>query len=449
MMVAVAGPALAQPPEELPAGHPPLPPPQQQQEDVEELPAGHPPIGPLGAREQIADEQDRQEQEAREQRTDRALGSDEIHRILSGEELQIATAQPNDELPAGTIRVQVVDVEGQPVEGQRIDLGIMAQNNVRSEEHAEVDAAGVASFRDLSTGTSQAYRVNLSYRGAKYSSTPFQLPTNRGYDVRLLRIPTTRSERAILLLLHRTFLELKPDERVQVVHQLQVINLARDTYVMPADGKQFRLPEGFTAFQSQPVMTDQRFEQTDDGFRLHGSFPPGRTNLVYGYDIPLDGTSLDLTIPVPFRTYVVRVEANAPAGMEMDVAGMPRPEVHDTEGHRVMLVEVQRAPEDPPLERIEIRLRNIPGPGPWRWLAVGAALVLLFAAVMFATRRGGADRTVAAEARAARRDELLARAAEIEKMFEESEIGPKYKKRQMDAITDELASLLRDDERAG
>jgi hypothetical protein len=150
-------------------------------------------------------------------------------------------------------------------------------------------------------------------------------------------------------------------------------------------------------------MTDQRIVPTDDGLSLHGSLPPGRVTLVWGYDLPLDGSSITIRAPIAFRTYVLRVEADAPAGMALDVEGLPDPEVHEVDGPRLLITEAQRRPEDPPIERVEIRLRNIPGPGPYRYVAVGAALILLLGAMMFLFRSGEGDARALASSRAERR----------------------------------------------
>ncbi len=195
-------------------------------------------------------------------------------------------------------------------------------------------------------------------------------------------------------------------------------------------------------------MTDQRFAEREGGFTLEGSLPPGRVNLVYAYDLELDGTEIDFRVPVPFRTFAVRVEALASPDMRLDVAGMPSAEVAETEGHRLLITELQREPTDPPLEELVIHLSGIEGPGPERWIAVGAGLVFLIMGLLFAYRSGAGDPVHAARARKLQKKDLLDQAADLERMFEENEIGPKYRQRQMDAITAQLASLLREEEAA-
>ncbi len=375
------------------------------------------------------------------------MPEEHVRQALSGETPEISSALPSREVPVGAIRVMVVDENGLPVEGIDVELAVMQQDGERDRNRQQTDDAGLTVFSDLPTGQAQAYRVNVYADGARLSSNPFQLPPDQGYHVSIIKLPTTRSARAVLLMLHRTFLELRA-QRLHVVHQLQFVNLARQTYVFPTEGFEVALPEGATAFQAQEVMTDQRFTEGEGSFTLKGSLPPGRTNLVYAYDLELDGTELDFRAPVPFRTFAVRVEALASPDMRLNVEGMPEPEVRETEGHRLLITEMQREPTDPALEEIVIHLDGIEGPGPERWVALGAALVLLAMGLLFAYRGGADDRAHAARSRKIQKADLLEQAAEIERMFEESEIGPKYRQRQMDAITAQLASLLREEEAA-
>jgi 5-hydroxyisourate hydrolase-like protein (transthyretin family) len=190
----------------------------------------------VGVFEQIAEQRQAADQRAREERGEAALPAEEIHRILSGESPELATARADESIPAGTIRVLVVDQNGQPTPEQAVELAIMGQNDQRTRREVRTGADGRAEFAGLPTGQSQAYRINVPFRGAKYSSSPFQLPPNAGYDVRIIRLPTTRDERAILQLVHRTFLELTQDERVRVAHQIQLVNLGRETFLLPASG---------------------------------------------------------------------------------------------------------------------------------------------------------------------------------------------------------------------
>ncbi|AKF10655.1 carboxypeptidase-like regulatory domain-containing protein [Sandaracinus amylolyticus] len=361
----------------------------------------------------------------------------------------VATATPSAAVPPGTVRVIVSDVDGRPIEGATVLLGTMQQGGDRNRVSALTAADGTHRWDDLPTGTSQAYRVNVPFEGATYSSTPFQLPTDRGYDVRVVRLPVTHDDRTVLQLIGQTFVEVR-DERLHVIQQAQLANMSQtpQTYVFPEGGLRVRLPEGFMAFQTQPVMTDQRVEQVADyGMRIQGSLPPGRVTLTWAYDLPITGRDMAVEFPVPFRTYIYRVITDAPPGMELEADGLPEVQSFEDSGRPLFGTEVQRRPGDAPFESFTLRFTNIPGPGPLRWIAVAAAVLIALGGA-YGAARGGSPERVAKESRERRKQELLEEAAQLERELERGEIGPQYRQSRHDAIVRELAVLLHQEQRA-
>ena len=411
------------------------------QPQPQELPPGHPPLGPRDVMQQAQEQREQRESETRQQQ----LPQDQIHRILQGQGPEVVVARESADVPAGTIRVTVVDPRGQPASDQAVDVGILEQG-ARDRLNGRTNAEGVVAFHDLEPGGNKAYRVNVPYQGATYQSTPFRLPPDRGYDVRVTRIPTTDDENAILSLRTSTFFEVR-DTRLHVEQQVELANIGEETYVFPEEGKLVELPEGFTAWRWQEVMTDQRLSQVEEGFRMRGSIPPGRVNLTWAFDLDVTGTEMEVRVPVPFRTFVARVLADAPEGLSIEVEDMPEAELHDAGQQRVFLTEKRFSPNEPAPSRFRVSLSGIPGPGPIRWLATGGAVILLLAALflLFAPRGRPAG---SVEALADRKKALLSEAVAIEKTFRANEIGPKYRSRQMDAIVAELAAVLRQEEAA-
>lgn len=360
-------------------------------------------------------------------------------------EPRVASADPNPALAPGTIRVLVVDSNGTARRDQEVVLGLMRQGGERERISERTGQNGVAEFRDLATGSAQAYRVNVPYEGATASSAPFQLPPDVGYEVRIEVRPTIRSDRSVLLVLGQTMIELR-DERLHVVQQARLSNLAAETYVFPSGGTRIRLPSGFLAFQSQPVMTDQRItEIAGEGLRIEGSLPTGQVTLAWAFDLPVTGSDMEFEISNPFRTFQYRVIATAPAGMSMEVAGMPLPVRFDDRGRALLGTEIQRSPDDPPLSSIHIRLRGIPGPGPARWIAV--ALAALLAVSGFVPSRGRSLANATARGLEGRRAALLAEAATLEAEWSAGEIGPEHRQKRRAAIVRELAAILREEDR--
>ncbi len=436
------------PTEEMPAGHP----------VVGEVPPGHPPSGEVPPGHPIVEDLPPGHPPADAPATPEAGGSPHGEGPHGGgpmdptlerafREPRVASADPSPAVPAGHIRVRVVDERGAPVPDQAVLLGVMRQGGDRERTPGQTDASGVYTYTELPTGSGQAYRVNVPRDGAMYSSTPFQLPTGIGYDVRVEVRPTVRSDRSLLLVMGQTMVELR-DERLHIIQQVRLSNLAAATYVFPEGGTRIELPEGYTAFQTQAVMTDQRVvELAGEGLKIEGSLPTGQVTLAWAFDLPVTGSEMDIELPNPFRTFQYRVISTAPRGLSMDVEEMPTPVRFDDQGQPLLGTEIQRSPDQPALSSIRIQLRGIPGPGPQRWIAVGIASLLVALGVLLAARRGRTDGGAAHRAR--RREQLVAEAAQLETDFAAGEVGPEHRQSRRAAIVRELAVLLYQDERAG
>lgn len=364
-----------------------------------------------------------------------------------GEPPPISRQSEDPRLATGSIRARVVDQAGNPVASAQVDLGIMGADSLRSSRTTRTAADGTAMFDKLKVGEGQAYRVNVPYQGAKYSSSPFRLPVSGGYQVDIRRLPVTRSEKMVVLYVGATSIELK-DDRLKFVQQVRLFNLGGDTYVFPTGGTLVRLPKGFLAMQTEDVMGDQHVvEQKGEGVRVSGSLPPGEATLLWGFDLPLAGTEMKVALDLPWTTFAYRVIVDAPEGLSLSVDGMPEPMLHADEGRRFLVTELQRKVGDDPFRQVKITLLGIPGPGPERFIASFLAVLLVVGGIALAWRTkptSAARRTRDVEAQKA---ELLARARVLQAQHQAGEIGPQYHADEIGLLVDALASLLLEDAR--
>ena len=379
-----------------------------------------------------------------EQPTDGQMGQpqppdDDIHRMVSGDAPRLSVETPSDNVPPGEIHVQVADAAGQPVANASVIVGVLVQGSGREQKTAESNASGLAVFRDLPTGSGQAYRVRVPHEGAVYASTPFQLPIDRGYLVQIKRLGVTHEDRNVLQGMGFVMIELK-DGRAHVTQQAQLMNFGQETYLFPSGGQRVDLPDGFTAFQSQESMTDQHIEPKEDSLMIHGSLPPGQTMVTWAYDVPLSGSDLRLTFDLPWRTIGYRAMSDAPPGAKLSVTGLPDADLIEDDGRKLFITEIQRRPGDPSLDRIELHLAGIPGPGPMRWIAVVLASLFVLAGLAFVFSRSSAP--AGATARAARQQRLLDEVTNLERDFIAGKVGPRYHERRKEEISTELADLL-------
>jgi hypothetical protein len=349
-------------------------------------------------------------------------------------------------LPPGTIRVRVIDATTeQPVANAKLQLGTMSRDNSRNTQDATASVRGEYRFEKLAGGDGQAYRINVLYDGAKYSSTPFRLPVEHGYDVLVRQVPTTRDAREVVLYVGATSIEVR-DERLKVVQQARLINIGTKTYVFPDGGLLIKLPAGHKAFQAEEVMTDQHLkEEAAQGFKMTGSIAPGEVTLTWGFDVPYDTTKVDLTFDLPWVTFAYRVLVDAAPGMTLAVDDMPAPELHDDNGRRFWVSEVVKRVGDPPLRRLKIHVSGIPGPGPTRVIALVVAIFVLAGGVWFARRQPpaatagmGADGVPFEQ----RKADLIAQAAKLESERSREDIGPEYYAEQIADLEERLAALL-------
>jgi len=357
----------------------------------------------------------------------------------------LPTAEPATDLPSGSIAIEVTDPGGRPYPNAEIVLGVMGSMGNRTEQRAKSAANGQYIFEKLAVGTQQAYRVNVVYGGAKFSSTPFQLPEGSGYRVHVPLRATTQDNRMVFQVIGQTVVELR-DDRLHITQQARLANAGESVFVLPQDGLLVPLPDKFTAFQWQEQMTDQRGEEkAGEGFRLRGSLPPGAVMLGWTFDLPRDGTAARIPVSLPFRTFTYRVISEAADEMKLRVSDFPEAERVRDEGRDLLYTQIQRSPQDAPLDAFTIKLDGIPGPGPGRWIAT---VLAAFAACVGLSRafRGGRDDGERKALIAARKGELLAQARLTEQELAKGEIGPEYKARRMDEITTELALVLRDEE---
>jgi hypothetical protein len=317
----------------------------------------------------------------------------------------------------------------------------MEQSGGRESTACLTDERGVCDFDGLKTDTRHSYRVNVPYQGARYSSTPFRLDSEKGQRVRVVRLPTTNDDRRVFQVLGRTMIEFR-DERAHITQEVRLSNLGDSTYVFPEGGLEIPLPEGFKAFDTMAVMTYQQFTATDGGLQVTGSIPPGRANLMWTYDVPASGTSLTLEQSVPFATMEYQVVSDYVDGMSLEVDGFQVARVHEGGDRRFLVAGLLRRPGDPPVDPLRIRIRGIPGGGPLPTLAVAIAAIFGILGLSLVLRP--ADQSEAfARVRDRRRDELLDEIASLEKQRAAERVGPRFYEQRRRELTDELAIVLR------
>jgi hypothetical protein len=406
---------------ELPAGHPPV---------NEGLPAGHPPV----------DDDDEGD----------AAPPPSPHGGSQGRDSQFFQAPPDGSeegmtLPVGTIVITIKDAQDKPIPRAPLVLAIL-RNTVAKGESSErrelvTDSSGSVRLDALGVGSGVSYSISTSRGPATYSLPPFPLNDRAGRRAVLHAYDSSSSIDELSVGLREfVYISLREDS-IQVEHLINVFNLGPVAWIADAP---FSLPPGFKAFNKQDAPDSRIEEVKDKGAALRGTFPPGRRDINFRYQVPLDNESRQaLRIEMPPRVAQVRVIAESSRSMGLEVTGFPTPQQTRSEGKRLLLTERQMTRTELPA-KLEITLTGLPTPGVGRWIAVLLAAGALIAGLSYTLQKHG-DSSLDAEARddlIEAREALLSEIVALERAHKSGAIGPRTYARLRAALLDSLARIV-------
>ena len=189
------------------------------------------------------------------------------------------------------------------------------------------------------------------------------------------------------------------------------------------DALVLRLPPGFTALASQPLMNDQGFDSIErQGAQLRGTFAPGRHDLEFRWQLPYhDEHDVAFDVGLPPHVATMRVMVAARPETTLAVPEFPEPErLADRQGQRVLFTERQLRPEHP-LTSVHVIIAGLVAPSFARFVASGmAALTTLFGLVL-GFRRSTRPRVGVDKLRA----DLLGAVADLESARLRGDVGPR------------------------
>jgi hypothetical protein len=355
------------------------------------------------------------------------------------------TNEEDPRLPVGSIAISILSPDNVALPNTSVTLGILhnsvAKGESREHKLGTTDANGALLFSGLSTGSGIAYRISVVKEGATFWAAPFALPQDKGMRVQLHVYPVTHDiQKALVVTQAVLYAEMK-DDRMQIEEAITIFNLGRTAWV--PDDLVVGLPEGFTALNGQQSMSGEGIEPVEKrGARLRGTFGPGQHTIDFRWQLPYSGESdivFDETLPP--NVAVARALAAASQQMRLVVSGFPDAQARmDSNGERILLTERQMRPNDPPLTKLHVELRDLPTPGPARIVATLLAGLGVLAGVGFAflSRKAVANPSAAKELRA----RLLADIDELERAHAAGDIGPKTYERARREIIDMIARSL-------
>ena len=355
------------------------------------------------------------------------------------------TSEEDPKLPPGTIVVELRDAINNVLPNKTVQLGIIHQSVAKGEsrEHVQQNtgADGMTTFPQLEASAGTAYRVSVKSDDASFAARPFNLPHDHGMHVVLHIYPVVHELPQTLQVGSRAivYVEVK-DDRVQIQERVDIFNGTPAAFV-PHD-LILRLPENFTALNSQQQMSDIGVDAVPhQGARIHGTFVPGENGVVFSWQVPYaNEPTLDMEIGLPPAARQVLVRAAAAPGMRLEVPTFREATAQvSEEGQRELVTARQLNDNEPPLRKFTVKLSDLPTPGPTRLIgtALAAAGVAAGIWVTTQTRKRSTKAGVKRD-----RERILQEVEDLERAHARGDIGPKTYERARRELVDELASVL-------
>ncbi|WP_218920222.1 hypothetical protein [Chondromyces crocatus] len=209
-----------------------------------------------------------------------------------------------------------------------------------------------------------------------------------------------------------------------------------------------KLPPGFKALNKEEPTSDLRLDEIHQvGIALRGTVAPGRHDLSFRYNVPLDKNERQaLVIETPPRLAQARVIAEASKNMGLEVTGFPAAQRTQLQnGMKVLFTEQRAQRQSGGLKALTIALTGLPTPPFGRWIAIGLAAVAVLGALGVFLRKE--DGPAALDPRTRQdlldaRDALLNEFVELERARNREDIGPKAYSRVRSALLEALTRIV-------
>jgi hypothetical protein len=358
-------------------------------------------------------------------------------------------SQDDPQLPVGTVVVSLRDAQDQPIPHAKFTLSELFNTVARGESperitERDVGDDGTLRIENLTIGTGTTYRVSSKRAGGQYALPRFALNDKAGKRAVLHLFDTSPNIDELSAGIQGVVYVTLKEDVIQVEQLISVFNLGEVAWVPEAP---FKLPDGFKAFNKQESPSEARIDEVKDhGAALRGTFGPGRHDLDFRYQVPLEGNEKQtIRIELPPSVAQMRVMAESSRSMVLKVVGFPDAQKVARDGKRLLVTERQFArSERSQQSSIEIALSGLPVPGPGRWIAAILSVIALGSGIAYVARRrddGEIDddtRNDLVEAREA----LLAEFVALERAHRSGEIGPKSYARLRSSLLDALAQIV-------
>ena len=221
---------------------------------------------------------------------------------------------PASAAETGTIKGRVLNEStGDPQAGVDVKLiGADENGNDRQEETVTTGNDGTYLFEDLQTGDDRFYVLDVRFEGGLFPSSAITIPSNTTRKPVIdtqIRVWSTTTDPAAILIEHDNMFVVPNDTGVGVVESVTIANLSDEAYIgrggddaeadegsVPSLG--FSLPPGADSEGVSIIESDldlPELMRTSFGFAITTAIPPGSTSLTFSYSVPGTAGAYDLS----------------------------------------------------------------------------------------------------------------------------------------------------------
>jgi hypothetical protein len=300
--------------------------------------------------------------------------------------------ESRDNLPPGTVEVHVLDADGKPLPGARVDLLLTQRTMSTPFAHASTDDSGRARFTGVLGEVPPPGRwvAGLTHDGLHFASPSFALEDKPGVAVEL-RIPGKTAALSVLRVSEssRMMVELREDS-LAFLQNLVVENTSDQIFDPGPAGVLFPLPDGCTG--AEPLEGGAEVEMKEGaGAIWRGPLPPTTTPLDaaqvrLGCVLPGRGTpEVEIVQPMPLGLHggVAMIQASHTVGLS--APGLrARPAERDDNGNELRSYDLASLTAG---QALHLTVYGLPTRGrTGKWIALGLVSVLLVVGIAVAGR---------------------------------------------------------------
>ena len=363
---------------------------------------------------------------------------------------QVTNGTPGGDVPTGT----------------EVLLRVGLETELVWQRTATTDGTGRFSFSEVPSDTRFAYAFDVTFDGALYRIVVEEGPPVEDLEVVVYTATGSVDEVSVredVLLLPRL---LEEEHHLVAMEAVTVENTGTHTLVPDLSSGvsamnflRFSLPPNAVGLDVRTELLEGQIIEVGEGFALVVPVPPGRHQVLFTYQLPYNGSSLDLERSFPFGASIYRVLLNQELGQVVgrDLVDMGPTDLGDLAYHVFETTELDRG------AKATIRFEGLPAPSLFQRLSdlwtdntliaipvvLGGALVIFVALAVFWRRRGRSASAVDEDGELPQDRAATVRAiAALDETFEEGDVSANDYRRRRDDLIGHLRELPADEDSA-